>query len=80
MSGGSRAALPSVLSPSIILPPPASWCSFITAPEKFGARFKNLISVCLILLKPAKSETAGVSVTDWTAESLGLKINKQLKD
>ena len=43
---------------------------FHYAPEKFGARFKNLISVCLVLSKLGRIETAGVSVTDWTAESL----------
>jgi hypothetical protein len=36
--------------------------------EKFGTPFKNLISVCLILLKFGKSETGAVSVTAWTAE------------
>jgi hypothetical protein len=29
--------------------------------EKFGALFENLISICLILLKLGKSETAAVS-------------------
>jgi hypothetical protein len=44
--------------------------------EKFGARFKNPISICLLLLNLGKSETAGVSVAAWTAESSVLKTNK----